>query len=569
MKKLFIFSCLLVLALLSRANGQLWQNVGNAGFSAGAASYTSIAIDGSGTPFVVYRDEENGYKATVMKFNGANWVNVGSPGFSTEWASYTSIAIDGNNVPYVVYTDYGNNGNATVMKFNGSEWVNVGAAGFSADQASYTSIAIDGNNVPYVTYVDYGNGYKATVMKFNGTAWVNVGAPGFSAGDADYTSIAIDGSGIPYVAYRDGGIGYKATLMRFNSADWVNVGTPSFSAGEADYTSIAIDGSGTPYVVYQDRTKGNKATVRAFSLLPKVYTLPITGISSTASISGGEICYSETSITSCGVCWNTTGTPTTSDNHSEENGNFYTGEFSRTMTDLALGTKYYVRAYATNSAGTAYGNEISFTAQAATPDVSTLAITSITPNTAVSGGNIFDIKESNVTARGVCWNTTGAPTTSDAHSEENGNFSTGEFSRTITGLELGTKYYVRAYATNASGTGYGHEISFSTYNPENASKMSFQGLLTDAQGRLLNDGNYSITFKLYDALTGGTQVWTETQTVAVARGMVNVNLGAVNPLDTVKFNTSYWLGISVGNGSELSPRTAITGSAYPVGSIGK
>ena len=69
-------------------NGGLWENVGSAGFSAGSVEYTSVAIDGSGTPYVVYQDGNNRRKATVKKYNGSSWVNVGSAGFSAGTALY-------------------------------------------------------------------------------------------------------------------------------------------------------------------------------------------------------------------------------------------------------------------------------------------------------------------------------------------------------------------------------------------------------------------------------------------------------------------------------------------------
>ena len=251
-------------ATVMNFDGSNWVVVGSVGFSAGSVYYTSIAIDGSGTPYVVYRDVNNSDKATVMKFDGSNWVIVGSAGFSAGIANYTSIAIDGSGTPYVVYQDRVNSFKATVMKFDGSNWVVVGSAGFSAGSVYYTSIAIDGSGTPYVVYQDASNSNKATVMKFDGSNWVVVGSVGFSAAIATYTSIAIDGSSTLYVAYRDGGNSSKATVMKFDGSNWVVVGSVGFSVGRADWTEIAIDGSGTPYVVYQDDSNSNKATVMKF-----------------------------------------------------------------------------------------------------------------------------------------------------------------------------------------------------------------------------------------------------------------------------------------------------------------
>ncbi len=256
-------------ATVMKFNGSSWVNVGSAGFSAGGAENTSIAIDGSGTPYVVYSDGSVGNAATVMKFNGSSWVNVGSPGFSAGGANFTSIAIDGSGTPYVVYEDGIYSGRATVKKFNGSSWVHVGSPGFSAGASLYTSIAIDGSGTPYVVYVDGSVGNAATVMKFNGSSWVNVGSVGFSYYATLFTSIAIDGSGTPYVVYPNGGDDEKASVMKYNDTSWGGGipigGSCCFSAGVAHYTSIAIDGSGTPYVVYEDGYPNGPATVMKFN----------------------------------------------------------------------------------------------------------------------------------------------------------------------------------------------------------------------------------------------------------------------------------------------------------------
>jgi hypothetical protein len=240
--------------------------VGIAGFSAGATSNQSLAMDDS-TPYVAYKDGGNGYKTTVMKFDGSNWVNVGSPGFSAGVAYRQSLAMDGST-PYVAYQDKANGDKTTVMKFDGSSWVNVGIAGFSAGQADYQSLAMDGS-IPYVAYQDGSNGYKTTVMKFDGSNWVNVGTPGFSSGSASFLSLAMDGS-TPYIAYRDAANLNKTTVMKFDGSNWVNVGSSGFSAGPARNQSLAMDGS-TPYVAYRDQNNSWKTSVMKFDGTNWVY----------------------------------------------------------------------------------------------------------------------------------------------------------------------------------------------------------------------------------------------------------------------------------------------------------
>jgi len=93
-------------------------------------------------------------------------------------------------------------------------------------------------------------------------------------------------------------------------------------------------------------------------------------------------------------------------------------------------------------------------------EILTTAVINIGEETATSGGNIISDGGFTITARGVCWNTTGNPTTSDDKST-NGT-GTGEFVSAIHSLTAGTTYYVRAYGTNSQGTAYGNQRSFTT-----------------------------------------------------------------------------------------------------------
>jgi len=189
-------------------------------------------------------------------------------------------------------------------------------------------------------------------------------------------------------------------------------------------------------------------------------TNTLTNITVNSGTSGGVIKNNGgAEITARGVCWSTSMNPTISDSFtSDGKGN---GSFTSDIIDLIPSTKYFVKAYATNSAGTAYGNELSFTtSDIVAPVLTTTAITSITLTSAVSGGEITNSGGADITARGICWSTSANPTIDD--DKTNIGTGIGAFSGNISGLLPGTLYYVRSFATNSAGTGYGNEISFTT-----------------------------------------------------------------------------------------------------------
>ncbi|NCA76791.1 MAG: hypothetical protein EOM90_10680 [Alphaproteobacteria bacterium] len=194
---------------------------------------------------------------------------------------------------------------------------------------------------------------------------------------------------------------------------------------------------------------------------PTVTTNSITNITNTTATGGGNVTSQGSStVTARGVCWSTSSNPTTSDAHTSDGSG--TGSFTSNITGLTANTPYYVRSYATNSAGTAYGNQVSFTTTGSgtAPTVTTNSITNITNTTATGGGNVTSQGSSTVTARGVCWSTSSNPTISDAHTTDGSGI--GSFSSNITSLNVNTPYYVRAYATNTYGIAYGAEVIFTT-----------------------------------------------------------------------------------------------------------
>jgi hypothetical protein len=93
--------------------------------------------------------------------------------------------------------------------------------------------------------------------------------------------------------------------------------------------------------------------------------------------------------------------------------------------------------------------------------------------------------------------------------------------------------------------------------------ISFQGVLTDAGGNLVPDGNHQLVLKLFDAASNGNLLFVETQTVPVVKGLFNAIIGSSVPLPgTLAFDRAYFLGVTVDGGSELSPRTALTAVPY-------
>ncbi|MDP3436787.1 MAG: Omp28-related outer membrane protein [Bacteroidales bacterium] len=94
------------------------------------------------------------------------------------------------------------------------------------------------------------------------------------------------------------------------------------------------------------------------------------------------------------------------------------------------------------------------------PAVESHSISNITATGASGGGYVSKDGGSAVTARGLCWSTAQQPKISDSKSVDGSGM--GSFTSTITGLNPGTTYYVRAYATNSTGTSYGSQSSFAT-----------------------------------------------------------------------------------------------------------
>jgi uncharacterized protein (TIGR02145 family) len=216
----------------------------------------------------------------------------------------------------------------------------------------------------------------------------------------------------------------------------------------------------------------------------EISTLAITEITTTSAKSGGNIISDGGgSITARGLVWHTSTGPTLEQHTGISNEGSGIGLFSSDITGISPNTHYFVRAFATNSAGIVYGNELQFNSQG-TASISTAGISNITPTSATGGGNIISDGNPPVSSRGVVWNITPAPTVESYLGMTNEGIGIGSFTSEMIDLIPGTTYYARAYATSQLGTVYGDNVSFSAV-----------GSVTDI------DGNE------YEIILIGNQVW--------------------------------------------------------------
>lgn len=206
-------------------------------------------------------------------------------------------------------------------------------------------------------------------------------------------------------------------------------------------------------------------TSTATPMAPTVTTQAVTNITTTTATGNGNItALGIPNPTQHGVVWSTSANPTTADNKTTDGPISATGTFTSSMTGLTPGTLYHVRAYATNTVGTAYGEDVTFVAYQM-PAVTTSAVTDIMSTTATGNGNVTVLGVPNPTQRGVVWSTSANPTTADNKTADGPVGATGAFTSSMTGLTPGTLYHVRAYAVSAAGTVYGEDVTFTTTGP--------------------------------------------------------------------------------------------------------
>ncbi len=309
--------------------------------------------------------------------------------------------------------------------------------------------------------------------------------------------------------------------------------------------------------------------------LPEVTTAEVTNITQTSAKSGGNVTSDGgITVTERGICWDTNHNPTIRDQVATSGTG--TGSYNCNITGLNAHTTYYVRAYATNSKGTAYGEEVSFNTSANPPTVSTGSVTNITTSSATGSGNVTSDGGSTVTERGLCWSTNHNPTTGGQHVAA--GEGTGEFTAAMANLNTNTTYYVRAYATNGSGTSYGEEVEFTTLSISvpgvtTASVTNIGNTIATGGGNVISNGGATVTERgicwstSHNPTISGNHANSGTGT-----GEFTVNMTGLTP------NTTYYVrayainsqgtayGEEVNFKTSLTPTYTIAVSANPSGS---
>lgn len=312
-----------------------------------------------------------------------------------------------------------------------------------------------------------------------------------------------------------------------------------------------------------------------------VSTLDVANISKSAALIKASLnTLNGSSLYEKGICYSTSAAPTIKSGKVKSD--FYSdalGEFEVNVKNLQASTKYYVRAYATNMNGTAYGKELTFTTLAPSLAlITTNSASNIQQTTALSGGNISDNGGATVTERGVVYSSSVITPTVNNTKVISGS-GNGTFFSSLTGLTAGTTYYVRAYAITSAGASYGNTISFKTTSasiPSNIVTNAITNITANAgyfSGSVSTDGGAPIASRgfVYSNTTS-TPILGTSSAVAIGSGVGSFNYTVTG----LQSNTTYYVrsyatnsaGTAYGNMTSFTTKNSMAvGQPYNGGII--
>lgn len=341
---------------------------------------------------------------------------------------------------------------------------------------------------------------KAWLASGSGTGWINA----ILSARPHYTT--------PYHSDM-----YANRLWSDGSGNYTKPGQ-IFTTSTTLYANTNLDQ--LSYIIDNDYDNGYTfPTFTELQSAPSVTTGdPSNVTATTADVSGSVTGLGVPNPTEHGFVWSTSANPTTASSKINLGAKDAVGGFSTVLTGLSAGSTYHVRAYATNTVDTAYGEDKTFNF-GRLPAVTTGLASNILGTTATVGGEVTDAGIPNITQYGHVWSTSVNPTMANNKTTLGAKTSIGTYSSNLTGLSGGTTYYVRAYATNSSDniydntdTVYGNQITITTI------PAPIVNLTSPTNGTLNYSINgYTLTFPTIAIRATGTNT---TQ----IRGLVNGNV---------------------------------------------
>ena len=229
--------------------------------------------------------------------------------------------------------------------------------------------------------------------------------------------------------------------------------------------AYAINAAGTAY--------GDEVTLNFNAVPPEVNTQAVTNItgSGSATFNGMIITSGDPAYTERGFVYGNMKNPAMSGTKKPVAGTGI-GAYNLNVTGMQEGTTYYVHAYATNVAGTVYGEEMNFNITTVMPQVTTQAVTNITSTTATFNGTIVNAGDPAYTEKGFVYSTSYNPIVEVDTKKIVTGTSSGSYSINVTGINMGILLYVRAYASTSKGTVYGEEVSFTPNSPNTVALLT-------------------------------------------------------------------------------------------------
>ena len=319
---------------------------------------------------------------------------------------------------------------------------------------------------------------------------------------------------------------------------------PTVTADQTgSYSLMALNAAG------QTRSAARFLNVR--SPLPAVVTTgPVMNVTGSTALASGTVSSDGgAAITSRGVVVGPAAEPTlaTGTPVSVSPG---TGTFAAPLSPLQGNTTYYVRAFATTSAGTTYGSQVVFNTGESIPVVVTGTAAGATFDSFTVSGEVTNDGGTPVTSRGIVYGLTATPTLGAAMDAPATGAGTGTgagaFSSALTGLAPETTYYARAYATSTVGTAYGADITFKTPSvtpagfsliPAGAFQMGDSFGEGDADERPLRQVTVSAFYMAQRETTKA--LWDEVRAWGISRGYTDLPVGggkaATHPVQEVNW----------------------------------